>query len=40
MEEVAARMENFAPKLEVTLIPHTGHVLTNMSERIIPFLAA
>lgn len=40
MGEVVARMEKFAPKVEATLIPHMGHVLINMIERIIPFLTA
>jgi pimeloyl-ACP methyl ester carboxylesterase len=40
MEKVVARMQKFAPKLEATLIPHMGHVLINMAERVIPFLTA
>lgn len=40
MGGVVARMEKFVPKLEATLIPHMGHVLINMTERVIPFLTA
>lgn len=38
MSGVVTRMKKFAPKLEVILIPHTGHVLINVTERVNPFL--
>jgi pimeloyl-ACP methyl ester carboxylesterase len=40
MAAVAARMEKLVPQLEVALIPNMGHVLVNMSERVLPFLTA
>ncbi len=38
MAAVAARMAKLVPKLEAALIPHAGHVLVNMSARVLPFL--
>ena len=38
MAAVVARMERLVPKLEAALIPNMGHVLVNMSERVLPFL--
>lgn len=38
MDGVAARMQKLTPQTEVELIPGTGHVLINISERVIPFL--
>lgn len=38
--KIAARLKNFLPQLEVTIIPGAGHVLMNTTARILRFLKA
>ena len=39
-DDIVARMKILAPKLQATIIPEMGHVLVNLTDKIIPFLAS
>ena len=39
IENIAARLRKFAPRLDVAILPGAGHAIVNTAEHILSFLS-